>query len=130
VKIAIPDDNPGRGEVFPSAFKLKGHDVSVHQEPATFLTSIIQENRPTKPAPFDLMIVDVCLPGLYSRAQVMHSLHMVSAELPAVLCSATDPARYYNTLFFYWYYVSLSMGAGNSCSLADNDFMTLLGILV
>ncbi len=74
MKIAIPDNNPGRGEVFPSAFKLKGHNVSVHQEPATFLTSIIQESRPTKPAPFDLMLVDVCLPGLYSRAQVMHSL--------------------------------------------------------
>ncbi len=92
MKIAILDDNRVICHVVQSMLELAGHQVSVHYESGTFVSAIIQQNRPTKPAPVDLVIVDLYLPGPYSGAQVLHTLKMAYADLPAILYSATESA--------------------------------------
>jgi len=89
MRIAILDDNPVIGHLLQNMLELAGHNVSVHQKPATFYAVINQERRS---APLDLVIVDLCLSGPHSGAQVIHSLKMAFAELPVVLCTAADSA--------------------------------------
>lgn len=71
MKIAVLEDNPDILEYMKTALEMAGHDVSTFIDGSLFLQSLFTDPPVRNPPPFDLVTIDLLLPGSISGLEVI-----------------------------------------------------------
>jgi len=89
MKIGLLEDNPGTIEYLKTALELAGHTVSAHTQGTSLLETLITAYSPGAPLPYDLVLVDLLLPGL-SGLEVINRIRQIipPERLPLIIVSA------------------------------------------
>ena len=96
MKIGLLEDNPAICDMMQVALELAGHTVSTHTYGQALLETLTQayqvEQMPYNPLPYDLLIVDINLPGKLSGMDVITSVSRLLAPstLPIIVVSASE----------------------------------------
>lgn len=87
--IAVLEDNPAICEYLAIALEMAGHHVSVHTYGASLLATLFTESGVRWPLPYDLMTVDLLLPGELSGLEVITRIRasITSEHLPIIMLS-------------------------------------------
>lgn len=74
---------------------VQGHTISSHLTGASLLQQLFLERDENDPLPYDLLILDLQLPGSISGLAVLAYLHQTSllSRLPIIVCSAASPQQ-------------------------------------
>jgi CheY-like chemotaxis protein len=90
MKIGILDDNPSILDVFTIMLELEGHTVTAHTSSSSLLDVLFHNAVPVDPIPYDLLILDLLLPGGMSGADIYLLIRKsISAEkLPIIFVTA------------------------------------------
>lgn len=90
MNIALLEDNPSILDYMTIALQMAGHNVEKHIESATLLDTLFSENGVQYPLPYDLVIVDILLPGNISGLEAIRQIHPVipPETLPIIIVSA------------------------------------------
>jgi DNA-binding response OmpR family regulator len=94
MKIGLLEDNTAIHEYMMIALQLKGHSVVTHTCGSSLLAKLFTEHDIHLPQPYDLVIIDLLLPGMFSGAAVIdHIRQSISPEtLPIIVMSALSPS--------------------------------------
>ena len=96
MNIGLLEDNPAIRDMLQIALELAGHVVSTHTYGQSLLETLTQphfiENHSYSTLPYDLLIVDLNLPGKLSGLDVITSVSHLFAPstLPIIVVSASD----------------------------------------
>jgi len=90
MKIGLLEDNPAIVDYLSTALELAGHKVSAFTYGTSLLETIFTGPGTHYSLPYDLVIVDILLPGNMSGLQAIDSLQQAIApgELPIIIISA------------------------------------------
>lgn len=95
MKIGLLEDNPSILELMQIALKMIGHSVCTHVQGKSLLETIFEGHdpeswRPVPSLPYDLLIVDLNLPGEFSGQDVIISIRRLLTPdvLPIIVVSA------------------------------------------
>ncbi len=90
MNIAILEDNPSILDYLSTALQMSGHHATTFTQGATLLHSIFHDGQPTLSSPFDLILVDLLLPGDISGLEAVRIIRgTFSAErMPIIIVSA------------------------------------------
>jgi len=75
--------------------KLEGHTVEVYTHGSCLLDKLFLETEVRSPLPYDLVIVDLRLPGMLSGLQTIQAIHqrLSPAQLPILIVTALSLAE-------------------------------------
>jgi DNA-binding response OmpR family regulator len=90
MRICLLDDNPALCDMLQEALKLAGHHAHVYDKPMSLLATITQERFPSSSPGFDLLIIDLLLPGTISGLQIIRYMKRLYPDLPVILISAAS----------------------------------------
>ena len=91
MRIGLLEDNPAICDMMQVALELAGHTVCTHTYGQALLETLTQ-HMPYTPLPYDLLIVDINLPGKLSGMDVITSVSRLLAPstLPIIVVSASE----------------------------------------
>lgn len=91
--IGIIEDNPTILELLVTALERHGHTIGTHATGVDFVQRVFPFEDLPEPFPYDVVIVDVCLPGGLSGEDVLARLaqHFEGRGLPAIVLSGAGP---------------------------------------
>ena len=87
MNIGILEDNPAILDFVATALEMHGHTVYTHTFGTSLLQALFDEGRTTSALPYDLVIVDLLLPGSLSGLEVCTTIRHVHPEFPLILIS-------------------------------------------
>jgi len=89
MKIGILEDNPVIFEYMKTAFEMKGHQVDVYTEGNTLLDTLFTRSGVRSPLPYDLITIDLLLPGDISGLEVVARIRqsIPASQLPIIVIS-------------------------------------------
>lgn len=90
MNIGLLEDNPAILDYMSTALSMAGHDVYTHTDSLSLLATIFHRSGVRSPLPYDLVIVDLLLPGDMSGVEAIHRIHQTIAPwvLPIIIVSA------------------------------------------
>ncbi|HBE28853.1 MAG TPA: hypothetical protein DDW25_08195, partial [Ktedonobacter sp.] len=74
MRIGLLEDNTAIHEYITTVLKLAGHTVSTHTVGLSLLDELLAEQSTQSSLPYDLVIVDLLLPGTLSGLAVINSI--------------------------------------------------------
>jgi DNA-binding response OmpR family regulator len=94
VNIAILEDNPSILDYLTAALQMNGHRVRTFTQGTALLEALFPLSQMTTPStslPFDLILVDLLLPGELSGLQVIQTIRSTipHERLPIIIVSAS-----------------------------------------
>lgn len=89
LNIALLEDNAALLELMKSTFKLVGHNVQTYTTGPALLEVFLAERTVDSPLPYDLVIVDLNLPGGMSGLEVIRRIYQIidPKRLPIIIVS-------------------------------------------
>ena len=95
MKIAILEDQPAILELLTTALELAGHHAYPYRIGTLLVETLFTSQSKHAPLPYDLLIIDLYLPGTLSGLEVINSIHqhIPSGTLPIILTSATSQSE-------------------------------------
>jgi two-component system phosphate regulon response regulator PhoB len=93
VNIGIIEDNPSILELLVTILELEGHSIGTHTTGDDFVQRVLSAADAQGPFPYDMLIVDLGLPGGMSGEDVLARLaqHFAGEPLPVVVLSGAGP---------------------------------------
>jgi DNA-binding response OmpR family regulator len=93
MKIGLVEDNPAVGEYMSTLLEMAGHTVEIYTQGSSLLEVLFTEVGVRSPLPYDLVIVDLLLPGMLSGLATIQSIQQrLSPErLPVLIVTAVGP---------------------------------------
>jgi CheY-like chemotaxis protein len=91
MNIGVLEDNPTICEYLKTALEMIGeHHVSIHNRGTTLLEKLFAEHRNSVPLSYDLVLVDLMLPGGMSGQEVIAAIQKTIPhdQLPIIVLSA------------------------------------------
>ncbi len=90
MNIALLEDNPAILDYMSTALRMAGHNVYTHVGSFSLLAALFHLEKVRSPLPYDLVIVDLLLPGDMSGVEAIHRIHQSISPrtLPIVIVSA------------------------------------------
>ena len=87
MKIAVLEDNPDILEYMKTALEMAGHDVYTFIDGSLFLQSLFTDPPVRNPFPYDLVTIDLLLPGSISGLEVITRIRQDISldELPIIV---------------------------------------------
>jgi CheY-like chemotaxis protein len=91
VNIAILEDNPAILDYLSTALRMNGHRVQTFTHGVALLEALFHSGQVPFPLPFDLILVDLLLPGDISGLQAMRVVRKSISHdrLPIIIVSAS-----------------------------------------
>ena len=95
MKIAILEDQPDILELLTTALELAGHRAYPYCTGTSVVETLFTPQSKHAPLPYDLLIIDLYLPGMSSGLEVINSIHqhIQPGMLPIILTSATSQSE-------------------------------------
>ncbi len=92
MNIGLLEDNPAICDYITTALEMIGYHISVHTQGSSFLESLFPESGSASSLPYDLVLVDLLLPGCLSGLEVITRIRrVISAErLPIIIITAAS----------------------------------------
>ena len=92
MKIGLLEDNHVISDYLTTALEISGHQVYPHVFGHSLVERLFLDRDQHEPPPYDLVIIDLLLPGMLSGAAVIDYLHRtISPEtLPIIVISAAS----------------------------------------
>ena len=92
MRIGLLEDNTSIHEYLTTVLQLSGHTVSTHTVGLSLLDELLAEQSAETPLPYDLVIVDILLPGTLSGLAVINSIrqNIPPETLPIIVVSAAS----------------------------------------
>ena len=94
MNIGIVEDNPSILEVMQTALELAGHTTSTHMQGQSLLNVFLEQDILLEASsfPYDLLIVDLNLPGELSGLEIVNFVYQLFAPdvPPVIVASAAD----------------------------------------
>ena len=93
MKIGLLEDNINIHEYLTTVLEMAGHTVSAHMEGMSLLDTLFSEESKHTPLPYDLLVIDLSLPGTLSGLSVISYIRqtITSENLPIIVLSAASP---------------------------------------
>lgn len=90
MNIGLLEDNPAIVDYMSTALCMAGHEVYPHTDSPSLLAQLFHQTGIRSPLPYDLVIVDLLLPGTMSGIEAIHRIHQVipPGTLPIIIVSA------------------------------------------
>ena len=90
MKIGLLEDNPAILDFMTHALQMAGHAVEIHTQSDTLLEALFSEGDGANSLPYDLVIVDLLLPGDIPGLQAIQHIHQAISpqRLPIIVISA------------------------------------------
>jgi DNA-binding response OmpR family regulator len=90
VNIAILEDNPAILDYLSTALEMSGHHIATFTHGADLLDALFYEDQSLSDLPFDLILVDLLLPGDISGLDAIRSIRgaYTPERLPIIIVSA------------------------------------------
>lgn len=90
MNIGLLEDNPAILDYMTTALQLAGHSVEKHIESSTLLETLFPRESAAYSLPYDLVIVDILLPGNVSGVTTIQHIHQAipPETLPIIVVSA------------------------------------------
>ncbi len=94
MNIGLLEDNPGISEVYTFALEAQGYTVSSHDRGRSLLNALLDDKKPRLPLAYDMLLVDLSLPGELSGIETLQILFQSvdPATLPVVILSGSNAA--------------------------------------
>ena len=98
MKIAILEDQPDILELLTTGLELAGHRAYPYRTGTSLVETLFIPQSKHAPPPYDLVIIDLYLPGTPSGLEVINSIHqhISPRTLPIILTSATSQSELTN----------------------------------
>lgn len=92
MRIGVLEDNTNIHDYLQTALEVAGHTVSTHIEGMSLLEIFFAEQSIQTPLPYDLLIIDLSLPGTLSGLSVISYIRQtfVPEDLPIIVLSAAS----------------------------------------
>lgn len=92
MKIAILEDQSAILELLTTALEMAGHRVYPYHTGTSLVETLFTPQSKYAPLPYDLLIIDLYLPGTEAGVEVIDSIyqHILPETLPIILTSATS----------------------------------------
>ena len=93
MKIGLLEDNINIHEYLTTVLEMAGHTVSAHMDGMSLLDTLFSEESKHTSLPYDLLIIDLSLPGTLSGLSVISYIRqtITSETLPIIVLSAASP---------------------------------------
>ena len=90
MKIGLLEDNPAVVEYMSTLLEMAGHTVEVHTHGSSLLETLFTEAGVRSPLPYDLLLVDLLLPGTLSGLEAIQSIQqrLSPGQLPILIVTA------------------------------------------
>ena len=90
MNIGLLEDNPAIIEYLTTALKMAGHTVRAYTQGSSLLETILIDSDVQDPLPYDVLIIDLFLPGELSGLTVLERIQQVIplSKLPTIIISA------------------------------------------
>ncbi len=88
MKIGLLEDDPELCSMLKEMLETGGHTVSAYLDGSKFLAALHSEKPATFLPPFDILLVDLILPGDIDGEQVIYQVRLIYPVLPIVVISA------------------------------------------
>ncbi len=92
MNIGIVEDDALIGSMLAEMLECFGHVPTVYNDGWTFLEAFTSSNQSISSKLFDVVILDMLLPGRISGLEVISYLHLTHPHLPLVVVSAISSA--------------------------------------
>ena len=95
MKIGLLEDNINIHEYLTTVLEMAGHTVSAHMDGMSLLDTLFSEKSKHTPLPYDLLIIDLSLPGTLSGLSVISYIRqtITPENLPIIVLSAASPSQ-------------------------------------
>jgi DNA-binding response OmpR family regulator len=95
MKIAILEDQPDILELLTTGLELAGHHAYPYRTGTSLVDTLLTPQSMHAPLPYDLLIIDLYLPGTPSGMEVINAIHqhIPPGTLPIILTSATSQSE-------------------------------------
>ena len=95
MKIAILEDQPDILELLTTGLELAGHRAYPYRTGTSLVDTLLTPQSMHAPLPYDLLIIDLYLPGALSGLEVINSIHqhIPPGTLPIILTAATSQSE-------------------------------------
>ncbi len=95
MRIAILEDNQAILDMVTIALEMQGHTISTHMDSSSLLRTLFAESNYGRVLPYDLLIVDMMLPGEMSGLQTVEYIHnsISPNKLPAIIITGVSQAE-------------------------------------
>jgi|SRR5215472_655304 len=93
MKIGLLEDNPAVSDYLTVLLELEGHTVEGHTHGSCLLETLFPETEVRFPLPYDLILVDLVLPGKLSGLETIQAIQvrLSPAQLPLLIVTAVGP---------------------------------------
>jgi DNA-binding response OmpR family regulator len=93
MKIGLLEDNINIHEYLTTVLEMAGHTVSAHMDGMSLLDTLFSEESKYTPLPYDLLVIDLSLPGTLSGLSVISYIRqtITPETLPIIVLSAASP---------------------------------------
>jgi len=93
MKIGLLEDNINIHEYLTTVLEMAGYTVSAHMDGMSLLDTLFSEESKHTPLPYDLLVIDLSLPGTLSGLSVISYIRqtITSETLPIIVLSAASP---------------------------------------
>ena len=91
--IGLLEDNPRLCVMVQRMLEIRGHTACIYHDGMALLSALPQEEPTDSLPPFDLLLVDLILPGPLSGEQVIGRMRKKYPTLPMVILSATGSSH-------------------------------------
>ncbi len=88
LRVAVVEDNAPTCDMLSETLERFGHIPLIFNDGWTFLEALTGNYRTTEPDPFDIVLLDILLPGSISGIEVLNYLTLTRPKLPLVIVSA------------------------------------------
>lgn len=90
MKIAILEDNPSILDYLSTALEMSGHSITTFTHGAALLHTLFHNSQALPDQPFDLVLVDLLLPGNISGLDTVRTIRRAfpPEQLPIIIVSA------------------------------------------
>ncbi len=90
MNIALLEDNPSILDYLSTALEMVGHSVHTFIECPSLYEALFEEGSPRSPLPFDVLLVDLLLPGDISGLEAIRTIREdpSTRHLPIIIVSA------------------------------------------
>jgi DNA-binding response OmpR family regulator len=95
MKIGVLEDNINIHEYLTTVLEMAGHTVSAHMDGMSLLDALFTEESKHTSLPYDLLVIDLSLPGTLSGLSVINYIRqtITPETLPIIVLSAASPKQ-------------------------------------
>ncbi len=90
MRVGVVEDDALTCSMLSETIERFGHIPFIYHDGWSFLEALTGNHQPTTSDPFDIVLLDILLPGSISGIEVLNYLHLTRPELPLVILSAID----------------------------------------